>query len=130
MEEQLEAGNAALFRATCGKTRLAYVRGGGSQTLQAAREAGFRCTRYMWMRSEILRSSSTTRILRPMAGPPMLSKSFFCLFSDLIHMYLVKEGFDVRTAGDGGRAIEEFQKATPDLILLDIMLPVMDGCRW
>ena len=47
--------------------------------------------------------------------------------SDLIHMYLVKEGFDVRIAGDGGRAIEEFQKAAPDLILLDIMLPVMDG---
>ena len=41
--EQLEAGNAALFRATCGKTRLAYIRGGGSQALQAAREAGFRC---------------------------------------------------------------------------------------
>ena len=47
--------------------------------------------------------------------------------SDLIHMYLVKEGFDVRIAGDGGRAIEEFQKTAPDLILLDIMLPVMDG---
>ena len=47
--------------------------------------------------------------------------------SDLIHMYLVKEGFDVRIAGDGGRAIEEFQRETPDLILLDIMLPVMDG---
>ena len=47
--------------------------------------------------------------------------------SDLIHMYLVKEGFDVRIAGDGGKAIEEFQKAVPDLILLDIMLPVMDG---
>ncbi len=47
--------------------------------------------------------------------------------SDLIHMYLVKEGFDVRIAGDGGKAIEEFQKAAPDLILLDIMLPVMDG---
>ena len=46
--------------------------------------------------------------------------------SDLIHMYLVKEGFDVRIAGDGGRAIEEFQRETPDLILLDIMLPVMD----
>lgn len=43
VEEQLEAGNAALFRATCGKTRLAYIRGGGSQALQAAREAGFRC---------------------------------------------------------------------------------------
>ena len=47
--------------------------------------------------------------------------------SDLIHMYLVKEGFDVRIAGDGGKAIEEFQKQAPDLILLDIMLPVMDG---
>ena len=47
--------------------------------------------------------------------------------SDQIHMYLVKEGFDVRIAGDGGRAIEEFNKQIPDLILLDIMLPVMDG---
>lgn len=47
--------------------------------------------------------------------------------SDLIHMYLVKEGFDVRIVGDGGKAIEEFQKKVPDLILLDIMLPVMDG---
>lgn len=47
--------------------------------------------------------------------------------SDLIHMYLVKEGFDVRIAGDGGKAIQEFNKQAPDLILLDIMLPVMDG---
>lgn len=47
--------------------------------------------------------------------------------SDLIHMYLVKEGFDVRIVGDGGSAVEEFQKQVPDLILLDIMLPVMDG---
>ena len=46
---------------------------------------------------------------------------------DLIQMYLVKEGFDVRIAGDGGKAIEEFQKQVPDLILLDIMLPGMDG---
>jgi len=47
--------------------------------------------------------------------------------SDLIHMYLVKEGFDVRITGDGGKAIEEFHAKIPDLILLDIMLPVMDG---
>ena len=52
--------------------------------------------------------------------------------SNLIKMYLDKEGFDVRIAGDGGKALEEFQKKEPDLILLDIMLPVMDGwavCR-
>ncbi|MBE6996160.1 MAG: response regulator transcription factor [Ruminococcaceae bacterium] len=47
--------------------------------------------------------------------------------ADLLHMYLEKEGFDVRMAADGGRALEEFQKEIPDLILLDIMLPVMDG---
>ena len=47
--------------------------------------------------------------------------------SDLIQMYLVKEVFEVRIAADGGKAIAEFQKSVPDLILLDIMLPVMDG---
>ena len=47
--------------------------------------------------------------------------------SDLIQMYLVKEGFEVRIAADGGKAIAEFQKSVPDLILLDIMLPYMDG---
>ena len=46
---------------------------------------------------------------------------------ELICMYLEKEGFDVRTANNGGKAIEEFQKKEPDLMLLDIMLPVMDG---
>ena len=47
--------------------------------------------------------------------------------SDLIHMYLVKEGFDVRIAGDGGKAIEEFQRAAPDLILLDIRMTPKNG---
>ena len=47
--------------------------------------------------------------------------------SELIQMYLVKEGVEVRIAGDGGKAIEEFERQEPDLILLDIMLPVMDG---
>ncbi|NLU23831.1 MAG: response regulator transcription factor [Clostridiales bacterium] len=47
--------------------------------------------------------------------------------SDLIRMYLEKEGFEVRLAADGGKAVEEFEKKAPDLVLLDIMLPVMDG---
>ena len=52
--------------------------------------------------------------------------------SDLIRMYLEKEGFEVRSAYDGGKAIEEYDKQAPDMVLLDIMLPVMDGwqvCR-
>ena len=47
--------------------------------------------------------------------------------SELIQMYLLKEGFEVRIAGDGGKAIREFETQAPDLVLLDIMLPVMDG---
>lgn len=47
--------------------------------------------------------------------------------SDLIRMYLEKEGFEVYTAFDGGKAVELFRSLTPDMVLLDIMLPVMDG---
>ena len=47
--------------------------------------------------------------------------------SDLIRMYMEKEGLEVRSAYDGGKANEEFEKQAPDLVLLDIMLPVMDG---
>ena len=47
--------------------------------------------------------------------------------SELIRMYLEKEGFEVRAAYDGGKAVEEFEREQPDLVLLDIMLPVLDG---
>ena len=47
--------------------------------------------------------------------------------SDLIRMYLEKEGFEVQTTFDGGSALELFRTTQPDMVLLDIMLPVMDG---
>ena len=47
--------------------------------------------------------------------------------SDLIRMYLEKEGFEVKACYDGGSAVESFREWKPDLVLLDIMLPVMDG---
>ena len=47
--------------------------------------------------------------------------------SDLIRMYLEKEGFEVTPAFDGGTAVENFREIQPDIVLLDIMLPVMDG---
>ena len=47
--------------------------------------------------------------------------------SDLIRMYLEKEGFEVQAAFDGGTAVETFRTMQPDMVLLDIMLPVMDG---
>ena len=47
--------------------------------------------------------------------------------SDLIRMYLDKEGFEVQAVFDGGSAVEAFRSWQPDMVLLDLMLPVMDG---
>jgi DNA-binding response OmpR family regulator len=40
---------------------------------------------------------------------------------------LRKEGFEVTTAADGQSAIKQFHKRVPDIILLDLMLPQVDG---
>lgn len=52
--------------------------------------------------------------------------------ADLLRLYLEKEGFEVRIAPDGGKGITEFEKFNPDIVMLDLMLPVIDGwnvCR-
>lgn len=40
---------------------------------------------------------------------------------------LQKEGYQVTTAGDGHSAIKQFHKQVPDIVLLDLMLPEVDG---
>jgi len=45
----------------------------------------------------------------------------------LARMYLERENFRVEAAGDGRLAIEAARRLNPDLIILDIMLPVLDG---
>ena len=47
--------------------------------------------------------------------------------AELLHLYLEKEGFETQVASDGGKGVELFRSFQPDLVLLDIMLPVMDG---
>ena len=47
--------------------------------------------------------------------------------AQLLHLYLEKEGYETQMAPDGGKAVELFRSFDPDLVLLDIMLPVMDG---
>ena len=51
---------------------------------------------------------------------------------ELLRLYIEKEGFEVRIANDGRKALEIFEEQNPDLIMLDIMLPELDGwqvCR-
>ena len=47
--------------------------------------------------------------------------------SELLQMYLEKEGYAVTTAYDGGQGLSKFRAIKPDLVLLDVMMPVMDG---
>lgn len=51
---------------------------------------------------------------------------------ELLRLYIEKEGYDTRIANDGKVALEVFDEYNPDLIMLDIMLPELDGwqvCR-
>lgn len=47
--------------------------------------------------------------------------------AQLLKLYLEKDGFIVQTAGDGAAGISANKSFQPDLVLLDIMLPIMNG---
>ena len=52
--------------------------------------------------------------------------------TELLRLYLEKDGFIVAMAENGAAGVAEFERFEPDIILLDIMLPVLDGwgvCR-
>lgn len=53
-------------------------------------------------------------------------------FSEALAFLLGKEGFEISVAEDGQQAIDKFNKEGADLILLDLMIPVISGievCR-
>lgn len=47
--------------------------------------------------------------------------------SDIIKFNLTKEGYEVVTAFNGREALEQFESEKPDLVILDLMLPELDG---
>ena len=52
--------------------------------------------------------------------------------AELLQLYLEKEGYTVTLAADGGQGLTAFRAIRPDLVLLDVMMPIMDGwavCR-
>jgi len=51
---------------------------------------------------------------------------------ELARLYLSRDGYQVASVNDGALALEEFNRAKPDLVVLDVMLPGVDGltiCR-
>ena len=47
----------------------------------------------------------------------------------ILQFTLEHAGFDVRTAYDGQEALEQARKERPDLVILDLMLPIIDGYK-
>ena len=47
--------------------------------------------------------------------------------AELLQMYLEKEGYAVTIANDGGQGLSKFRAIKPDMVLLDVMMPIMDG---
>ena len=48
---------------------------------------------------------------------------------ELLQLYLSQEGYHIETAQDGADGLRVFKRAHPDLVLLDLMMPVMDGTQ-
>jgi len=54
------------------------------------------------------------------------------IIQKFLHILLTREGYNVKLVGHGAEVIKEFHNSKPDLLLLDIMMPGMDGfevCR-
>ncbi len=48
---------------------------------------------------------------------------------ELLHLYLEQEGYQIEVAQDGNEGLRAYKRVHPDLILLDLMMPVMDGTQ-
>jgi two-component system alkaline phosphatase synthesis response regulator PhoP len=67
-----------------------------------------------------------------MAGERILVVDDEINIIDLVRLYLERDGFQVEAAEDGAQALEKIRSLDPDLVILDIMLPEIDGfevCR-
>jgi DNA-binding response OmpR family regulator len=72
------------------------------------------------------------RLISTMARYRVLVVDDEAMVTEVIERYLIRDGFDVSTTGDGDDAVSLSQSWAPDLIVLDLMLPGIDGfevCR-
>ena len=71
--------------------------------------------------------SSVQRLHRPDVGQDILIVEDDYATRRLLRRYLQRDGWSVRTAAHGGEALDEIRQQSPGLVLLDLVMPVMDG---
>lgn len=74
-----------------------------------------------------MRTDPATAIIGAMKRRRILVVEDDPTVADVVARYLEREGFDVETVLDGPAAVESAAGATPDLMVLDLMLPGLDG---
>ena len=94
------------------------------------------CTVYTGIAAKVSPGADAGRDERQKRGFNMPKKALIieddANIRELLRLYLEKDGFEVFGVSDGSNGLREYKRINPDLILLDIMLPVMDGwqvCR-
>ncbi len=75
-------------------------------------------------------ATSVQRLYRPDVGQDILVVEDDYATRRLLRRYLQRDGWTVRTAAHGEEALEEMRQASPGLVLLDLMMPVMDGLEF
>ena len=85
-----------------------------------------------FIRVLILTASPLTRRLKPPTMPHSAAKKILVVedehdIQQLVKLYLEKEGYRTVIASTGAEALKQAKEETPDLIVLDLMLPVIDG---
>jgi DNA-binding response OmpR family regulator len=71
-------------------------------------------------------------MMEPMTGERILIVEDELIVAEVVERYLRRDGHDVQVVHDGYAAVEAFERFRPDLIVLDLMLPGIDGlevCR-
>lgn len=71
--------------------------------------------------------ASRTAAERPLRKLTILLAEDHSSLRDIVSVYLMRQGYHVRTAGSGHNALDVLQAEEVDLLLLDLMLPGMDG---
>jgi len=102
---------------------------GGDVTVES--EFGRGTTFTVWLPAEVVLEATTPA--SPAAQPASVGGVSILLIDDdsavrdVFGRYLAKEGFDVRQAADGKSGLDLARAAKPDAIILDVMMPGMDG---
>ena len=71
--------------------------------------------------------TSRRATMREMAPQMVLVVDDEPMVREVLSRYLRRDGFEVATAADGEEALVRFDETEPDLVLLDLMLPRVDG---